>query len=66
MSRSRGVSITLRDLRIAKLDGHMKPKPCTSELEALMSAMAKYGEDKVPAIFGKALSDCMDQTVSLK
>jgi len=59
--RRSGVSITLRDLRVAKLEKKQRVAPCRVELEAFLAATARFGGDdsKVPAVISRALADCM-------
>lgn len=62
---SKGVSITLRDLRLAKLDKRVRINPCSSELESYINALAQYdGEcDRIPQLIRRALTDCVEQKV---
>lgn len=62
--RRSGVTITLRDLRVAKLEKKQRIAPCRMELEAFLAATARYGGDdtKVPLSIARALSDCMQAT----
>jgi len=64
--RRSGVSITLRDLRVAKLEKKQRVAPCRLELEAFLAATARCGGDdtKVPPMIARALADCMQATTS--
>jgi len=59
--RSKVASITLRDLRIAKLEKRQRIAPCRFEFEAFMNALSRFNGDdsKVPAEISLALTDCM-------
>jgi hypothetical protein len=59
--RRTGVTITLRDLRVAKLDRNQRVAPCRMELENFLAATQRYGGDdtKVPKMIAQALADCM-------
>ena len=61
MSRSKSLSISLRDLRIAKIERRTRVTPCGNELEAYLSALARVAGDdsNVPESLSKALKDCM-------
>lgn len=61
MSRSKSLSISLRDLRIAKIERKSRMTPCGSEFDAYLSALARVAGDdtKVPDGLSKALLDCM-------
>lgn len=65
MFRAKGTSISLRDLRIAKLQKRMRITACGPELDTFLAAVAAAGgnEDKVPAFVKKALSNCMEESV---
>lgn len=62
--RRSGITITLRDLRVAKLEKKQRVAPCRMELENFLAATVRYGGDdtKVPVIIAKALADCMQQS----
>ena len=62
----RGVQITFRDLRIARLNKRVRTVPCAGEMEAYMNAMSRVGEngDRVPKDIRKDFSDCMAVSVS--
>ncbi len=62
MSR-RAVSISLRDLRIAKLEKKMRFVPCSEELDAYINALSIYGDEKIPTSFQVALSECIKEKV---
>ena len=64
MYRHKTLSITLRDLRVAKLNRRVRANPCTEELDTFLTAISIYGEGKVPIAVSKRLADCMDQVVS--
>jgi len=67
--RRSGVSITLRDLRVAKLEKKQRVAPCRLELEAFLAAAARFGGDdtKVAPEIARALADCMQaNTVKTK
>mmetsp|Transcript_28070 Transcript_28070/g.26933 ORF Transcript_28070/g.26933 Transcript_28070/m.26933 type:complete len:87 (+) Transcript_28070:117-377(+) len=57
--------ITLKDLKITKLNKAKKISPCSQELEAFLAAVVNFGgnEDKVPNGIRKALAVCMDTGV---
>lgn len=59
--RRSGVSISLRDLRVAKLEKKQRVAPCRMELENFLAATVRYGGDdtKVPAMIARALAECM-------
>jgi len=59
--RRTGATITLRDLRVAKLERRQRVAPCRLELEAFLAATARFGGDdtKVPSMIARALADCM-------
>ncbi len=61
MSRSKSLSISLRDLRIAKIERRTRVTPCGTEFDAYLSALARVAGDdsKVPEGISKALLDCM-------
>mmetsp|Transcript_34856 Transcript_34856/g.35511 ORF Transcript_34856/g.35511 Transcript_34856/m.35511 type:complete len:83 (-) Transcript_34856:242-490(-) len=59
MSRAKGLSISLTDLRIAKLGKKVRQTPCRKELEDYLDALSQQGEGKVPLAIGLALSNCM-------
>jgi hypothetical protein len=65
MYRSRGPTISLRDLRIAKLQKRTRMNACTQELDAFLAAVAAVGgnEDKVPAAVKSRLALCMEGSV---
>jgi hypothetical protein len=65
MFRAKGTSISLRDLRIAKLQKRMRITACGPELDTFLAAVAAASgnEDKVPAFVKKALSNCMEESV---
>jgi hypothetical protein len=62
--RKAGLSLTLKDLRIAKVTKKTRVNPCTKELEAYINALADYGEERMPAQITKALNDCTNRQVS--
>ena len=64
MSRHKGLSISLRELRIAKMERKMRMTPCGGEFEAYLAALARVGSDssQVPDSISKALTDCMDKS----
>ena len=64
MSR-RAVSISLRDLRIAKLEKKIRFVPCSEELDSYINALSIFGEDKIPSSFQVALSECIKEKVYL-
>jgi hypothetical protein len=66
MFRARGTSISLRDLRIAKLQKRIRFTPCGPELDAFLAAVAAHGgdEDDIPTGVKMALSRCMEASVS--
>ncbi len=66
MFRARGTSISLRDLRIAKLQKRIRFTPCGPELDAFLAAVAAHGgdEDSIPTGVKMALSRCMEASVS--
>ena len=45
MSRSKSLSISLRDLRIAKIERKSRMTPCGSEFDAYLSALARVAGD---------------------
>jgi hypothetical protein len=59
----RGLSISLKEMRIAKISKKNKINPCTAELEAYINALADFGEDRMPIHVAKALVDCSDLQV---
>ena len=63
------MKLTIKDLRIVKLGRRAKMQPCTQELDAYLSCLGMDGADgtmtKRLASFGKALSKCLEQRVSL-
>lgn len=59
MSRNRGITITLRDLRLAKLEKKQRITPCRTELDAFLAAVARYGDANVPSFIERALAKCM-------
>ena len=61
MSGRKSVSITLRDLRVAKLEKKARISPCSKELDAYLASLARFNDndDKVPLIISKALANCM-------
>lgn len=61
MSRSKSLSISLRDLRIAKIERKSRMTPCGAEFDAYLSGLARAGGDdsKVPDGLSKALLECM-------
>ena len=65
MFRAKGTSISLRDLRIAKLQKRMRITACGPELDTFLAAVAAASgnEDKVPEFMKKALSNCMEESV---
>ena len=65
MFRAKGTSISLRDLRIAKLQKRMRITACGPELDTFLAAVAAASgnEDKVPEFVKKALSNCMEESV---
>ena len=67
MFRAKGTSISLRDLRIAKLQKRMRITACGPELDTFLAAVAAAGgnEDKVPSFVKKALSNCMEESVRM-
>ena len=64
--RTSGTSITLRDLRIAKLAKGSRYTACTQELDAYLSALTFMGERGKNSVQGlkQALAECMDSRVS--
>ena len=66
MFRARGTSISLRDLRIAKLQKRMRIQTCGPELDAYLAAVAAAGgnEDDIYPAVKMALSRCMEASVS--
>lgn len=66
MFRARGTSISLRDLRIAKLQKRFRFTPCGPELDTFLAAVAAHGgnEDDIPNFVKMALSQCMEASVS--
>ena len=67
MFRARGTSISLRDLRIAKLQKRMRIQTCGPELDAYLAAVAAAGgnEDDIHPGVKMALSRCMESSVSV-
>jgi hypothetical protein len=65
MSGKNALSISLRELRIAKLDKRMKAKPCLHELEAYLAALSNSDNKRVSASLSKLLSDCAETPVSI-
>ena len=65
---SRGSSISLRELRIAKLGKRTRTTLCAMETEAYLTALAAVGgdSDQVSSAIGLALSNCMKASVSYK
>eukprot|EP00601_Ochromonadales_sp_CCMP2298_P013049 CAMPEP_0173243688 /NCGR_PEP_ID=MMETSP1142-20121109/15653_1 /TAXON_ID=483371 /ORGANISM="non described non described, Strain CCMP2298" /LENGTH=67 /DNA_ID=CAMNT_0014175333 /DNA_START=170 /DNA_END=373 /DNA_ORIENTATION=- len=61
---SKRITLTLRELRIAKLERKSNIKPCSQEIDAYLRALARFGDDNVPAFMGQAITDCMDLRVS--
>jgi hypothetical protein len=61
MSRSKSLSISLRDLRIAKIERKSRFTACGGEFDAYLSALARVAGDdsRVPEALSKALLDCM-------
>jgi hypothetical protein len=61
MSGRKSVSITLRDLRVAKLEKKARISPCSKELDAYLSSLARFNDndEKVPIMISKALANCM-------
>ena len=62
--RHKGLSISLRELRIAKLERRIRQTPCGGEFEAYLAALARVGGDssQVPDSIPKALTDCMNKS----
>lgn len=60
---SNRLTISLRDLRVAKLAKNTKAAPCAKEFEAFLAMSAARGDDGVPEAVKKALSACMDGRV---
>lgn len=58
-----GVSITLKDLKVAKVTKKIRASPCTPELEAYISSIAEHGEKKIPHQIAKAFFDCTEKQV---
>eukprot|EP01031_Cornospumella_fuschlensis_P025735 gene25735-31081_t len=56
-----GLSISLKELKIAKLHRRVRLNPCSAELEAYINALADFGESKMPLHVAKALADCTEQ-----
>ena len=52
--------LTLKDLRVAKLDKRLRLTPCAVELEAYLGAL---GGSRVNPAISRQLSDCMAQQV---
>lgn len=67
---SRGLAtLTLRDLRLARFDKKIRNAPCGAELDAYLSALARFdgNDEKIPASIQDALAECMGQSrASLK
>ena len=63
----KGALITLKDMRIAKLDKRMRNPRCEREFEALLNSLYAVSNDesKVPVQLQLALSNCLKSTVSL-
>ena len=61
MSGRKSVSITLRDLRVAKLEKKARISPCSKELDAYLASLARFNDndEKVPLMISKALANCM-------
>ena len=61
MSRSKSLSISLRDLRIAKIERKSRFTACGGEFDAYLSALARVAvtDSRVPEALSKALLDCM-------
>ncbi len=55
--------ISPRDMRIAKLNKTVRPKPCSKELESFLSALEMFGDGKVPIMITKKLADCLEVKV---
>eukprot|EP01039_Chlorochromonas_danica_P007095 gene7095-7847_t len=56
------VSITLKDLKVAKVTKKVRVNPCTPELEAYINAIAEHGGDKkIPLQIAKAFFDCSEK-----
>jgi hypothetical protein len=62
----RGITLSLKDLRIAKIQKNHRIAPCGKELEAYLSSLAMSdGDDaNVPPSVVNALEQCLGQPVS--
>lgn len=54
--------LTLKDLRVAKLDKRVRMTPCGAEMEQYLTSLsyARGDSDKINRFVSKNLSDCMN------
>ena len=64
MSRHKGLNISLRELRIAKIERRTRMTPCGMEFENYLSALARVSgnAEAVPDGIAKALNECMGKS----